>query len=38
MARGGKGLEALVAEFGGNAIATTIEEAGRFGEVVQQHQ
>jgi predicted dinucleotide-binding enzyme len=32
--RGGKGLEALVAELGGNAKATTIEEAARFGEVV----
>jgi predicted dinucleotide-binding enzyme len=32
--RGGKGLEALVAELGGNAKASTIEEAARFGEVV----
>jgi 8-hydroxy-5-deazaflavin:NADPH oxidoreductase len=32
--RGGKGLEALIAELGGNAMATTIEEATRFGEVV----
>src|ERR1700730_1895782 len=32
--RGGKGLEALVGELGGNAIATTIEEAAGFGEVV----
>jgi predicted dinucleotide-binding enzyme len=32
--RGGKGLEALVSELGGNAKATTIEEAARFGEVV----
>jgi len=32
--RGGQGLEALVAELGGNAKATTIEEAARFGEVV----
>ena len=32
--RGGQGLEALVAELGGNARATTIEEAARFGEVV----
>src|SRR5438874_13708391 len=32
--RGGDGLEALVAELGGNVKATTIEEAARFGEVV----
>ena len=32
--RGGQGLEALVAEFGGKAHATTIEDAARFGEVV----
>ena len=32
--RGGQGLEALVAELGGSATATTIEEAARFGEVV----
>jgi len=32
--RGGKGLEALVAELGRNVKATTIEEAARFGEVV----
>lgn len=32
--RGGKGLEALVVELGGNAKATTIGEAARFGEVV----
>jgi predicted dinucleotide-binding enzyme len=32
--RGGQGLEALVAELGGNARATTIEAAARFGEVV----
>jgi 8-hydroxy-5-deazaflavin:NADPH oxidoreductase len=32
--RDGKGLEALVAELGGKAKAATIEEAGRFGEVV----
>jgi predicted dinucleotide-binding enzyme len=32
--RGGEGLEALVAELGGNATATAIEEAARFGEVV----
>ncbi|SRR5712692_10161139 len=32
--REGQGLEALVAELGGNAKATTIEEAARFGEVV----
>jgi 8-hydroxy-5-deazaflavin:NADPH oxidoreductase len=32
--RGGQGLEALVAELGGNAKATSIEDAGRFGDVV----
>jgi predicted dinucleotide-binding enzyme len=32
--RGGEGLEALVAELGPKAQATTIEEAARFGEVV----
>lgn len=32
--RGGEGLETLVAELGGQAQATTIEEAARFGEVV----
>ena len=32
--RGGEGLEALVAELGGNTKATTIEEAADFGEVV----
>ena len=32
--RGGQGLEALLAELGGNATATTIEEAARLGEVV----
>ena len=32
--RGGQGLEPLVAELGGNAVATTIEEAVSFGEVV----
>ena len=32
--RGGEGLEDLVAELGGKARATTIEEAARFGEVV----
>lgn len=31
--RGGEGLEALVADLGGNAKATTIEEAAQFGEV-----
>jgi len=32
--RGGQGLEALVAELGGNARATTIEDTARFGDVV----
>lgn len=32
--RGGAGLEALVAELGGGARATGVEEAARFGEVV----
>ena len=32
--RGGAGLEGLVAELGGGARATGIEEAARFGEVV----
>ena len=32
--RGGQGLEALVAEFGGKAHATTIEDAANFGEVI----
>jgi 8-hydroxy-5-deazaflavin:NADPH oxidoreductase len=32
--RGGGGLEALVAELGPKAQATTVEEAARFGEVV----
>ncbi|MDT4968032.1 MAG: 8-hydroxy-5-deazaflavin:NADPH oxidoreductase [Acidobacteriota bacterium] len=32
--RGGEGLEALVAELGGNARAATIEGAARFGEVL----
>jgi 8-hydroxy-5-deazaflavin:NADPH oxidoreductase len=32
--RGGKGLEALLAELGGNVKATTIEEAAHFGDVV----
>ena len=32
--RGGEGLNELVAELGGKAQATTIEEAARFGEVV----
>src|ERR1700730_13156500 len=32
--RGGQGLEALVAELGGAAHATTIENAARFGDVV----
>jgi 8-hydroxy-5-deazaflavin:NADPH oxidoreductase len=32
--RGGQGLEALVAEFGGKAHATTIDDAARFGEVI----
>ena len=32
--RGGQGLEALVAELGGKAKATTIEDAVRFGEAV----
>jgi len=32
--RGGDGLEALVAELGGKAHATTIEDAARFGDVV----
>ena len=32
--RGGQGLEALVAELGGNAKTTTIEEAADFGDVV----
>ena len=32
--RGGEGLEALVAELGGNARATIIEEVAAFGEVV----
>ena len=32
--RGGEGLEALVAELGPKAQATTIEDAARFGEVV----
>lgn len=32
--RGGEGLEALVAELGEKAQATTIEDAARFGEVV----
>jgi len=32
--RGGQGLEALVAEFGGKAQATTIEAAANFGEVI----
>jgi hypothetical protein len=32
--RGGQGLEPLVAELGGHAKATTIEEAARFAEVV----
>jgi predicted dinucleotide-binding enzyme len=32
--RGGQGLETLVAELGRNVKATTIEEAGRFGDVV----
>jgi predicted dinucleotide-binding enzyme len=32
--RGGEGLEALVAELGGNTRATTIEEAADFGDVV----
>ena len=32
--RGGQGLGALVAELAGNATATTIEEAARYGEIV----
>ena len=32
--KGGKGLEALVSELGGNARATSIEDAAKFGEVV----
>jgi predicted dinucleotide-binding enzyme len=32
--RSGEGLESLVAELGSNALATTIEEAARFGEVL----
>jgi predicted dinucleotide-binding enzyme len=32
--RGGEGLEALVAELGEKARATTIEEAARFGDVI----
>jgi hypothetical protein len=32
--RGGEGLETLIAELGGGARATGIEEAARFGEVV----
>jgi predicted dinucleotide-binding enzyme len=32
--RGGDGLEALIAELGGHARATGIEEAARFGDVV----
>jgi len=32
--RGGQGLEALVAELGGKARASTIEEAANFGEVI----
>jgi predicted dinucleotide-binding enzyme len=32
--RGGEGLETLIAELGGKARATGIEEAARFGEVV----
>ena len=32
--RGGEGLESLIAELGGEARATGIEEAARFGEVV----
>jgi predicted dinucleotide-binding enzyme len=32
--RDGQGLEALLAELGGNATAMTIEDAARFGEVV----
>jgi len=32
--RGGEGLEALVAELGGNTRATTIEQAADFGDVV----
>jgi predicted dinucleotide-binding enzyme len=32
--RGGEGLEALIAELGGNTKATTIEEAADFGDVV----
>lgn len=32
--RGGAGLESLVAELGGRARATGVEEAARFGEVV----